>query len=115
MSAHCQVTGQLAARLGLDARLRSCLTQTFARWDGRGIPAGVSGTAIDIATRLVHLADVVEVHHRRDGVPAALAVARGRAGSSLDPDVVAAFERWGPESTCTRPTNWPATPRGPLS
>lgn len=34
--AHCQVTGQLAARLGLDERLRRCLAQTFTRWDGRG-------------------------------------------------------------------------------
>jgi HD-GYP domain-containing protein (c-di-GMP phosphodiesterase class II) len=94
---HCQVTGQLAARLGMDERLRRCLTQTFARWDGRGVPAGVGGDALDVATRLVHLADVVEVHHRRDGVPAALEVARRRAGTTLDPEVVAALQRWGPE------------------
>jgi HD-GYP domain-containing protein (c-di-GMP phosphodiesterase class II) len=95
--AHCQVTGQLAARLGLDPRLRHCLAQTFTRWDGRGIPAGLRGEEIDIATRLVHVADIVEVHHRRGGVPAALDVVRRRSGTSLDPGVVAAVERDGAE------------------
>jgi HD-GYP domain-containing protein (c-di-GMP phosphodiesterase class II)/DNA-binding CsgD family transcriptional regulator len=92
---HCQVTGQLAARLGFDARLIECLTQTFTRWDGRGTPAGVRGDAIGLPTRLVHLADLVEVHHRRDGFPAALDVVRRRSGSTLDPAVVDAFARWG--------------------
>ncbi len=97
MVTHCQVTGQLAARLGLGGRLARCLTQTFARWDGCGIPDGVGGDQVDIATRLVQLADLVEVHHRRGGVPAALAVARRRSGTMLDPALVAEFIRVGPE------------------
>ncbi|MDT7709509.1 MAG: hypothetical protein QOG20_5116 [Pseudonocardiales bacterium] len=93
--AHCQVTGRLAARLGLDERLQRCLGQTFTRWDGRGVPAGVGGAGIDVATRLVHLADVMEVHHRRGGIAGALGEARRRSGATLDPTVVAAFERHG--------------------
>ncbi|MCW0215621.1 MAG: HD domain-containing protein, partial [Pseudonocardia sp.] len=95
--AHCQVTGQLAARLGLDARLRTALAQTFTRWDGRGVPSGIRGEDIDIATRLVHLADIAEVHHRRGGTAAALDVVHRRSGSTLDPRVVAAFDRHGAE------------------
>jgi HD-GYP domain-containing protein (c-di-GMP phosphodiesterase class II) len=97
LAAHCQVSGQLAARLGLSAEVGGYLGQTFARWDGRGVPASVAGEAIGLPTRLVHLADVVEVHHRRGGVAAALDVARRRAGSQLDPHVVAAFAEHGPE------------------
>jgi HD-GYP domain-containing protein (c-di-GMP phosphodiesterase class II) len=109
MVAHCQVTGLLAARLGLAERLRKCLSQTFTRWDGRGTPAGVRGTAIELPTRLVHLADVVEVHHRRGGVAAALDVARSRSGTSFDPDVVAAFDRFGAEVFDSLPaeSSWP--------
>jgi HD-GYP domain-containing protein (c-di-GMP phosphodiesterase class II) len=95
--AHCQVTGQLAVRLGLGERLRRCLTQTFARWDGRGTPSGLRGAEIAVPTRLVQLAELVEVHHRQGGVAAALAEARRRSGRSLDPDVVAEFARHGPE------------------
>ena len=95
--AHCEVTGQLAARLGLSERLRACLTQIFARWDGHGTPSGVGGEAIALPTRLVQLADLVEVHHRSGGVPAALDLVRQRSGSSLDPHVVAEFVRHGPE------------------
>ncbi|MBW0092140.1 HD domain-containing protein [Pseudonocardia sp. KRD-184] len=93
--AHCQVTGQLAVRLGLPERLRRCLTQTFTRWDGRGSPAGVGGSEIDVATRIVRLADVVEVHHRTGGVDAALEVTRRRRGSTLDPGIADAFARHG--------------------
>jgi HD-GYP domain-containing protein (c-di-GMP phosphodiesterase class II) len=95
--AHCQVTGRLAVRLGFEDRLLRCLAQTFTRWDGRGIPADVGGEQIDLATRIVHLADVMEVHHRIGGVSGALAVARDRAGSTLDPALVSEFDRCGAE------------------
>ncbi len=97
MVTHCQVTGQLAARLGLGGRLARCLTQTFTRWDGSGVPDEVGGDRVDVATRLVQLADVAEVHHRRGGVPAALAITRRRAGTQLDPALVAEFTRAAPE------------------
>ena len=107
---HCQVTGQLADRLGFDTRLSDCLTQTFARWDGRGTPAGVRGEAIGIPTRLVQLADLVEVHHRRGGLPAALDVVRRRSGTTLDPAVVEAFCCWGEQVLDSLPseTSWAA-------
>ncbi|GAA3069302.1 HD domain-containing protein [Pseudonocardia yunnanensis] len=108
--AHCQVTGQLADRLGFDIRMRECLSQTFARWDGRGTPAGVRGEAISLPTRIVCLADLVEVHHRRGGTRAALDVIRSRRGTSLDPALVDEFEQWGEEILDSLPaeTSWAA-------
>jgi HD-GYP domain-containing protein (c-di-GMP phosphodiesterase class II) len=102
---HCQVTGQLAARIGLDDRLRRCLTQTFTRWDGNGTPNGIGGEAIELPTRLVRLADLAEVHHRRGGVSAAFQVIHERAGTTLDPTVVDAFDRCGEEVLATLPAD----------
>jgi HD-GYP domain-containing protein (c-di-GMP phosphodiesterase class II) len=107
--AHCQVTGQLADRLGFDTRMHECLSQTFARWDGRGTPAGVRGEAISLPTRIVCLADL-EVHHRRGGNQAALDVIRSRRGISLDPALVDEFEQCGEEIRDSLPaeTSWAA-------
>jgi HD-GYP domain-containing protein (c-di-GMP phosphodiesterase class II) len=102
---HCQVTGQFAARLGLDAELRACLAQTFTRWDGRGLPAGISGDAIKIPTRIVRLADIVEVHHRRGGLSAALDVVHRRSGTTLDPALVKEFDHCGKDLLESLPTD----------
>ena len=91
LATHCQVTGQLADRLGLGESLGGYLRQTFARWDGRGSPASVAGAALGLPTRLVHLADLVAVYHRRGGVAAAIDAAQKRRGTQLDPMLVAIF------------------------
>ena len=46
-----------------------------------------------MASRLVSLADVVEVFHRVGGVPAAISVARERSGTQFDPALVDCFCR----------------------
>ena len=91
MLSHCLTTGRIAERLGLGADVRDPLQQVFTRWDGKGVPAGVSGQAIALPMRLFHLADVVEVFHRARGADAAVEVARERRGSHFDPALVDAF------------------------
>ena len=44
--------------------MRDSLGQAFERWDGKGTPGEAKGEAISVASRLVSLADVVEVFHR---------------------------------------------------
>lgn len=88
---HCLVTSNLSDELGLPAETSEAVRQFFARWDGQGAPRGVRGEQIDLVVRLFHLADVVEVHHRRGGVAAAVDVARARTGSQFDPRLVDAF------------------------
>jgi HD-GYP domain-containing protein (c-di-GMP phosphodiesterase class II) len=46
---------------------------------------------MDAAIRVVHLADLVEVYHRRGGVTAAIDVARRRSSTQLDPQMVEVF------------------------
>jgi HD-GYP domain-containing protein (c-di-GMP phosphodiesterase class II) len=91
MENHCLASNELAARLGLGERVRESLSQTFERWDGKGVPAKARGEEILIPARLVNLADVVEVYHRAGGVEAAVAVARERSGSQFDPALVEVF------------------------
>ncbi|MGH3449402.1 MAG: HD domain-containing phosphohydrolase, partial [Haloechinothrix sp.] len=68
LRAHCQVTANIAERLGLGPAVCDPLQQIFARWDAKGLPAGVGGDRIALPVRLWHLADVAEVHYRRSGV-----------------------------------------------
>ncbi len=67
------------------------MEQTFERWDGKGVPKGAKGEQILLTSRLVALADVVEVFHRAGGTDAAVAVARQRRGTQFDPQVVDVF------------------------
>jgi len=91
ISSHCQSAGTLAGRLGLPDQVSRGLTYTFERWDGSGMPSGAAGVQIPLGMRLVHLADVAEVHLRSGGVDAAVAMARQRSGTQFDPSLVSVF------------------------
>ena len=58
-----------------------------------GLPAGVSGEAIELPARIVSLARDLEVLHRLGPPEEVRALVRRRQGSAYDPAVVAAFER----------------------
>lgn len=91
LMSHCLTTTQMAERLGLGDQVCDPLRQVFTRWDAKGVPAGVGGDQIAPLARLFHLADVVEVHHRMDGIDAAVDVATARRGKQFDPMVVDTF------------------------
>ena len=88
---HYLATDALAARLGLGNEVRSSLKQTFERWNGKHTPLGLKGEEILLTSRLIHIANVVEVFHRNDGVAGAVAAARVRSGSEFDPALVDLF------------------------
>ncbi len=88
---HWTAADNLAARLGLAQCVRDSIEQTFERWDGKGVPKGIRGEEILLASRLVALADVVEVFHRVGGTDAAVEVARQRRGTQFDPAIVDLF------------------------
>lgn len=91
IQSHCLITSTLADRLGLDAAVSAAVRQFFARWDGRGVPAGVAGEDLSRWVRLFHLGDIAEVHYRQGGLAAAVRVARDRRGKQFDPALVDAF------------------------
>lgn len=92
LMSHCLTTARMAERFGLDdVHVCQPLQQVFARWDGKGVPQGMSGEDIALPMRLFALADMVEVHHRTGGPDAAIEVARAKRGKHFDPAVVDAF------------------------
>jgi HD-GYP domain-containing protein (c-di-GMP phosphodiesterase class II) len=88
---HWRASDDLMERIGLDPLIRETVEQSFERWDGRGVPKGLKGEEILITSRLVNLADVVEVFHAAGGVDAAVSVARERAGTQFDPELAQTF------------------------
>jgi HD-GYP domain-containing protein (c-di-GMP phosphodiesterase class II) len=94
---HWTAADSLAARLGLRQRVRDSIEQTFERWDGKGVPKGARGEEILLASRLVALADVVEVFHRAGGTDAAIEVARQRRGTQFDPAIADLFAAEAPQ------------------
>ncbi|KAF0967763.1 MULTISPECIES: HD domain-containing phosphohydrolase [Gordonia] len=88
---HCLSAAALAGHIGLGADVERAILYTFERFDGGGMPAGVSGTEIPVEMRVAQLADMAEVHHRMYGFEGAIAMARSRRGGHFDPAVVDAF------------------------
>jgi HD-GYP domain-containing protein (c-di-GMP phosphodiesterase class II)/DNA-binding CsgD family transcriptional regulator len=83
---------RMARRLGTELRLPDAaldaLGATYEIWNGKGYPGERAGTDIPIASRIVQLAEFMEVAHRTGGVDAALDIARRRAGKQFDPNLV---------------------------
>ena len=87
---HYLATDELVVRLGLGVDVRESLRQSYERWDGKGA-YGMKGEEILAASRLINLADVVEVFRRSGGTEAATAIARERSGTQFDPELVEIF------------------------
>ena len=87
---HYLASDELAARLDLGVDVRESLRQSYERWDGKGA-FKLKGEQIAITSRLVNLADVVEVYRRTGGIDAATEVARQRSGTQFDPELVRLF------------------------
>jgi HD-GYP domain-containing protein (c-di-GMP phosphodiesterase class II) len=121
--AHCAVSARLAERLGLGPSVVTSLRQTFARWDGKGLPRGLGGDEIALPIRIANLANVVEVRDREHGVAATIACARDFSGTSFDPALIEAWCAAAPEllagidaeSSWERVVAGQPAGRGPLS
>jgi putative nucleotidyltransferase with HDIG domain len=102
-------------RIGFDVlsvvpRLRpaaAIVIAVYERWDGFGYPAGLSGTEIPLAARLIAVADaydaLITTHPYRRGMSrdeALAEIVRG-AGTYFDPDIVHAFLRASDKLECS--------------
>jgi HD-GYP domain-containing protein (c-di-GMP phosphodiesterase class II) len=89
---HCEVAQMLASRLDFGGTVVAGLAAlVFERWDGSGAPNGVAGPKQPLAARVMHLCNELEIHCRLGGLPGAVAMARQRAGTALDPALVSIF------------------------
>ena len=90
MANHCSAAGELADRLGLGQDVRAGVEQSYARWDGRGVPRELSGDGLALSARISHVAEACEVFQRTAGVEAAIAMVQARNGTHFDPAIAAA-------------------------
>jgi HD-GYP domain-containing protein (c-di-GMP phosphodiesterase class II) len=87
--ASCEVGYLFATKLGLPRRVASGLRQVFERFDGKGNPGLFKGDGIGLPVRVEQVANLLELATRTSGWDDALAVIGTRAGSILDPRLVA--------------------------
>jgi HD-GYP domain-containing protein (c-di-GMP phosphodiesterase class II) len=91
--ARCDRGADIARMLGLSEETAAGIRSLDEHWDGGGVPMGLRGEQIPLLARIACLAQTVEIFHAAHGLPAALAVARERAGRWFDPRLVAALLR----------------------
>jgi HD-GYP domain-containing protein (c-di-GMP phosphodiesterase class II) len=89
ISQHSALARTLAEQLGLPVEAQEAIATAYERWDGRGWPHGLVGDEIPVVSRIVQLAEFVEVAHRVGGPGAATALARRRSGHQFDPGLAA--------------------------
>lgn len=89
-TATCEVARDAARGLGLGDDVTTALAHVTARWDGKGRP-GTRGAQTPLATRVLHVAGTAVLLALRIGPGSALVELHRRAGTHLDPGVVAAF------------------------
>jgi HD-GYP domain-containing protein (c-di-GMP phosphodiesterase class II)/DNA-binding CsgD family transcriptional regulator len=108
--AHCEVAWLLAERLGFGPAVRTALDALFERWDGAGAPRRLTGEALPLATRVLHVAWNAELFHRLGGAEASVAMTARRAGRALDPTVAQTFVRHAPDvlAVLDTPSPWQA-------
>ncbi len=89
--AHCETAERFGRRLGFDDAIIRNLGQFNERWDGKGMPNGVKGSAIAPAVRVVTLAQDVIVLSETQGLGAAVLAVKKRRGKAHEPRVADAF------------------------
>src|SRR6266540_4258591 len=82
---HAAISRTMAEQLSLPDEVVEALGAAYERWDGRGWPGDLEGTAVPLASRLAHVAEFIEVANRMGGVEAAKQLARERRGGDFDP------------------------------
>lgn len=87
MANHCSAAGELASRLGLEGDVRAGIEQSYARWDGKGVPDDLRGDSLALSARISHVAEACEVFHRMGGVDPVVDMVRSRRGTHFDPAI----------------------------
>jgi HD-GYP domain-containing protein (c-di-GMP phosphodiesterase class II)/DNA-binding CsgD family transcriptional regulator len=91
LAVDCEVVARFSVRLRLGEGVAVPLGQMFERWDGRGVPAGLSGDAIEPVARVVHVAHAAEIYHRLGGAEEACGFLQAGSGGWFDPALVRVF------------------------
>jgi putative nucleotidyltransferase with HDIG domain len=88
-----------AAMLAMPQATCDAIAATEEHWDGNGAPHGLRGEQIPLLSRIVGLAQTVEVFEQAFGVQTACEVARARSGRWFDPALVDALDSFAHDAT----------------
>ncbi len=91
LSGHCEVAQRIAERIGLPADIRENLGQIYERWDGKGLPRGLSGNAVKFPVRLVTLAQDAIALNGAHGFHTMMAMIAKRSGGGYEPELTELF------------------------
>jgi HD-GYP domain-containing protein (c-di-GMP phosphodiesterase class II) len=78
---------QFATRAGFGPEVAVTVMALHERWDGRGLPMGLTGEAIPLFARIVALADGLELAAALEGAQAAVTTIHARSGAWYDPSL----------------------------
>ena len=78
---------QFATRAGFGPEVAVTVMALHERWDGRGLPMGLTGEAIPIFARIVTIADGLDLAVAHEGHPAAVTAVHARSGTWYDPEI----------------------------
>src|SRR6266567_1866312 len=91
LSGHCEVAQRIAERIGLPEQIRENLGQIYERWDGKGLPRGLSGNAVKFPVRLVTLAQEAIALNGAHGFHTMMAMIAKRSGGGYEPELTELF------------------------
>jgi HD-GYP domain-containing protein (c-di-GMP phosphodiesterase class II) len=78
---------QFATRAGFGPEVAVTILALHERWDGRGLPMGLTGEAIPLFARIVAIADCLELVVSSEGKQAAVTTIHARSGTWYDPQI----------------------------
>jgi putative nucleotidyltransferase with HDIG domain len=84
----CERGSSLTRLMGLSEATAFAILNLDEHWDGKGFPEGLSGERIPTLSRIVLLAQTLEVFLMASGPQAAIDVVNGRSGTWFDPELV---------------------------
>src|SRR5437016_4363975 len=91
LSGHCEVAQRIAERIGLPEEIRENLGQIYERWDGKGLPRGLSGNAVKFPVRLVTLAQDAIALAELHGFEGTKALLAKRSDGAYEAELVELF------------------------
>jgi HD-GYP domain-containing protein (c-di-GMP phosphodiesterase class II) len=88
----CSRGAAIVTQLGFSPQVAAAVGSLEEHWDGHGHPGGLRGQQIPLLSRIMGLAQTLEVFAALEGPRAALDVAKERSGRWFDPTLVAAAQ-----------------------
>lgn len=100
IAARCERGADIARRLGFPESTVLAIHSLDEHWNGKGYPDGKRGDEFPTLSRILNVAQTIEVFLARDGLNAALDVLRDRRGRWFEPRLVDEVLSW------SRDGNW---------